>query len=151
MTHAKKYDGKLKVYLKLLGLTFAFYLNIVAMYSIVPTKRVGWKFFNELINVLFLINMLDGNFECQKGKIEAIFFIKQDILIAFTLKMHNIYHFNKKSTHKNCFLSHLFVVQQRIFMLISLNKRAGRDIPRKLINVLFLIRACWKENHLKNK
>ena len=39
------------------------------LYSGVPNKRVGWnkhvgwKFSQKLINVLFLINMLVGNFE----------------------------------------------------------------------------------------
>ena len=39
------------------------------MYSGVPNKRVGWnkhvgwKFSQKLINMLFLINMLEGNFE----------------------------------------------------------------------------------------
>ena len=44
-------------------------IRIIIAYSDVPNKRVGWnkhvgwKFSQKLINVLFLINMLVGNFE----------------------------------------------------------------------------------------
>ena len=44
--------------------------------------------------------------------------------------------------------------EQLFFVLVSEyvpNKRAGRKNVQILINVLFLIRACWMENSLKNK
>ena len=73
--------------------------------------------------------------------------MKEYILIYFTCK----YHFSHKISPEKQFICYLLVVLQRIFILDSRNQCVGRDIPRKLINVLFLIRACWMENYLKEK
>ena len=128
---------------------FSIFLSLHC-YSSVLNKCVGWnkhvggKISQKLVNVLFLINMLVGNYGMKLMPIRSKFLIWEYILTFYWVII-IISRRNRpiKLVKKQFFCS--------FFMLIRLNKHVGRNIFWKLINMLFLIRACWMENFLKNK
>ena len=136
--------------------------NWAHFYSSVLNRRVGWKKHvggNMVPNIIIMldgINMLVGIFLKMKQTCWMEGIRCKTLNLLMLLIAHKIscgYQFCSKVI-QNLIIRYLSVdLLNRIFnstLHVGLNKHVGKNILPDLINMLFLIRACWTDNCLKN-
>ena len=128
-------------------------------YSSVPNRSVGWNkhvgrsMVPNSIIMLDGINMLVGIriFENEVGMLDARNL--QNFKPLITHRISCGYQFYSKAIQNliiGYFLVDLHNKISNSTLHVGLNKHVGRNILLDLINMLFLIRACWMDNSLKN-
>ena len=144
---------------------FGLYFNFLTtlpfqmIYSSVPNRSVGWNkhvgrsMVPNSIIMLDGINMLVGIciFENEVGMLDARNL--QNFKPLITHRISCGYQFCSKAIQNliiGYFLVDLHNKISNSTLHVGLNKHVGRNILLDLINMLFLIRACWMDNSLKN-
>ena len=135
------------------------YNKVSHFYSSVPNRSVGWNkhvgrsMVPNSIIMLDGINMLVGIciFENEVGMLDARNL--QNFKPLITHRISCGYQFCSKAI-QNLIIGYFLVdLHNKICnstLHVGLNKHVGRNILLDLINMLFLIRACWMDNSLKN-